>query len=810
MGSYFPVQLTRFIGRQREMAEVKKLLAGTRLLTLTGPGGSGKTRLAIEVARQLEDGFKDGIVWVELASLSEDTLVTQIVAGALDVRKQPGRELESSLISFLGHKQLLLMLDNCEHLIAACALLVDRLLRGCPYLSIIATSLEPLRVAGETAWAVPPLSIPDSGPIAADSLQQYDAAKLFLDRTRSVSPDFALTSANAAAIGRICRRLDGLPLAIELAASRANVLTAQQIADRLDDRFALLISDTRATAQPRHQTLRATIDWSYGLLATDEQRLLQRVAVFEGGFTLEAAEAICADDVISTARILELLSALAAKSLVSADTIGRTYARYRLLESVRAYALEELHAAGQENDIRDHHLSYYVFTVEEAAPNLIVTYQRLWFNWLLGEQDDIRAALRWSLKSKRIEDGLRIINALGRSQYWAELSYVQEWQHWLAQLLAKTTAENDLSIRLEALTNVTSFCGLLGHGEMAIKHGKQAIAVAEELGDRRLLAPALNSLSRAYAVGGDYQTAYQLNQRSVDLHRQEGEWVGMAFTMLNLAMDAIALGRFDDAKRHLDECLLAPRSSQTALLEAHTYSIIGELEFCRQDYVKALSAYQTSLPILRQANAERDIAAVILRLGYTYLQLGDHDQARLRFIECLELQEKTGNQQGMAECLTAFGAVAYCQGSPEDAVMLLSAAASLTKGPHVSLYPTIRFVNEHYLSSSRQELVETAYLLALEKGSQLSLDQALELAKQRLALRSSEDQNPSRLTPRQQEVAALIAQGKSNGQIAESLVLSKRTVEKHVANILAALEMENRSEIIRWAIENRLIGTSSH
>jgi predicted ATPase/DNA-binding CsgD family transcriptional regulator/Tfp pilus assembly protein PilF len=812
MSHNLPTQLTRFIGRQDEIAAIKRIFADARLLTLTGPGGSGKTRLAIEVARQLEDSFEDGIVWVDLTSLSDETLVTQTVATALGLREQSGKALERSLADFLSSKHLLLLLDNCEHLITACAQLMDRMLRACPNLSVMATSLEPLRVPGEYAWPVPPLSVPaDSSKTTAD-LQQYEAVTLFLDRARSVSPRFSITDDNGAAVSRICRRLDGMPLAIELAASRVNMLAAEQIADRLDDRFSLLKSETRTITHPRHHTLRATIDWSYNLLSAKEQTLLSRLAVFETGCNLEATEATCAGEGVTSDQILELLSSLVSKSLISVDTTGRAQAHYRLLESIQAYALEKLNASGEENNVRDRHLDHYVAAVDEATPNLVGTYQELWFNWLVSQQDDIRAALRWSLASGRIESGLRILIALSRSQYWAEHSYVQEWQKWLEQLLNQSTQEIPLRVRLEALTTATSFSWLLGHDKKALQYGKQAIPLAEEFGDVQLLASALGSLARAYAVGGDHLAANQLNQRVAQIYRTEGDWLGAGYTSLSLALDAITLGQFESARIYVDECLDMARISESSLLEAHAYNILGELEFCRDNFNHALGAYETSLPVLLQSNAERDAAAVILRLGYTHLELGDLEQARQRFRECLDLQQKLGNQQGMAECLTGYGALAVKQGASEFAANLLCAAISLTGAPAVSIFPTVRYMYERYLFLAREQLTETSFIAAQQQGRQLSMEQALELVNRHLMFAAPTEPSASGghgdLTPRQREVAALIAQGKSNGQIAEELVLSKRTVEKHITNIRAALKLQNRAEIIRWAIENRLMDSS--
>ena len=392
-GSNLPIVLTSFIGRQREIADISQLLASVHLVSLVGAGGCGKTRLALRVAAELTDQHIQSVCWVDLARLADSTLVPQVVAKALNVVEQPGTPLMDTLLDSLCDRQTLLVLDNCEHLLAACAQLVEAL-AGCPNLTILATSREPLGVSGETLYPVLPLALP-AAHLPVDEISQVDSVRLFVERARSILPNFSLTPDNAESVSTICRDLDGIPLAIELASARVNVLGVKQIQERLDRRFDLLVSTTRA--DERHRTLRAAIDWSYDLLSPSEQRLLQRLTLFTAGFALSTAESACAWGEIQREDILNLLSSLVGKSLVVADTLQGSEARYRLLETIRQYAQEKLKASGEWVLAHDHYLACFLRLTEEVAPKLREQYQQLWFNWLETENDNIRVALAWAV-----------------------------------------------------------------------------------------------------------------------------------------------------------------------------------------------------------------------------------------------------------------------------------------------------------------------------------------------------------------------------------------------------------------------------
>ncbi len=458
-----PLQLTSFIGREREISEVQQKLAASRLVTLTGPGGCGKTRLALEVAARLyaARAFEHGLAWVELAALSDPALLPQAAARVLEVAESLDRPWMETLSAYLQPRHLLLILDNCEHLRSACAELAGKLLLTAPGLKILATSREPLAVPGETAWLTPSLSLPSPQELARPPaelltyLPQFDAIRLFLERAVSVRSTFALTTRSAAAVAQVCRRLDGIPLAIELAAARVNVLTAEQIAARLEDSFALLTDGSRSTLMPRHQTLRAALDWSHNLLSEAERRLFRRLAVFAGGFALEAAEAICSGDGLIRAEVLEVLSRLVGKSLVMADIEGGTEARYRLLEAIRQYASWMLGGSGEEALLHRRHRDWFLALAEQADAQWYGPNQIAWSDRLETEHDNLRAALEWSklealgseveaplgagegaAKTKPVgaQAGLRLGAAL--RLFWDMRGYLQEGRERMVELLA--------------------------------------------------------------------------------------------------------------------------------------------------------------------------------------------------------------------------------------------------------------------------------------------------------------------------------------------------------------------------------------
>lgn len=478
-----PVQTTSFVGRRRELAGLKRLLAAERMITLTGPGGTGKTRMALQTGADVLERFPGGVWLAELAGVNDAELIEQAVAAALRLREEPHRPLLEMVITHLTGKRLLLLLDNCEHLVAGAARLVGRLLAACPDLCIITTSREPLGIAGEIMWPLPTLSLPES--LQGDPPARGEAVRLFVERAQAASPTFSLTPANLPTVADVCRRLDGIPLAIELAAARTRMFSVEQIGQRLDQRFRLLTTGDRQ-APVRHQTLRGAIDWSYELLSEQEQVLWRRLSVFTGGFGLEAAEAVCSEDAV------ELLSQLVDKSLVVAEE-EKGEKRFRLLETVREYGWERLRAAGEEAALRAAHRDWYFGLAERAEPLLTGPEQGAWLDRLEQEHDNLRQALRWSLESGDAEHALRLGAALWR--FWYVRGYFSENRERIAQLVGLAGAQGSPAVRARVLNGAGAVLLYLGEVGLAREYMLRCLAIWRELGDlprrirRRSTAP---------------------------------------------------------------------------------------------------------------------------------------------------------------------------------------------------------------------------------------------------------------------------------------------------------------------------------
>jgi predicted ATPase/DNA-binding SARP family transcriptional activator len=513
-----PAPRTSFVGREREMVEVKRTLAMTRLLTLTGAGGSGKTRLALEVAGDLIGLYPDGVWLVELAPLSEGALVPQVVTEALGVQEQPERPLLESLLDALRDKVMLLVLDNCEHVIDAAASLVDDLLDSCPRLRLLATSREPLGAMGELGWLVPSLSVPEvhQSP-TIEELEGYESARLFADRASNRHPGFELTSENATAVAQVCARLEGIPLAIELAAARIGILSAEQISERLGHSLKLLTGGER-TADHRHQTLRATLDWSFELLSEPERVLFRRLSVFAVGFTLEAAESVGAGGGIEVEDVLELLSYLVEKSLVVAEENWERGARYRLLEPVRQYAWERLRMSGDAEPIGRRHAEFFLALAEEAELELSGPRQPEWLDRLETEHDNLRAALSWALE-REVDLGPRIAGALCR--FWHTRGYLSEGRRYLEEAVTRRDVV-PASVRAKALDGLGWIAEPQGDYERARVAYEESLELYRSSNDKGGVANTLGDLGSLALDRGDYGQATSLLEKSLTLHRELG------------------------------------------------------------------------------------------------------------------------------------------------------------------------------------------------------------------------------------------------------------------------------------------------
>jgi len=766
-----PLELTSFVGREREISEVRSLLGQTRLLTLAGPGGCGKTRLALAVASDAAEGFEGGARWAGLASLSDPDLMPQTVAAALGVRETPGRPLVEALADDLGEAETLLVLDNCEHLVAACAALVDALLHRCPDLRVLATSREPLGVPGELTWSVPPLSLPDVSRLPAlESLARYEAVRLFVERARAVAPGFELSPRNAAAVARLCRQLDGMPLALELAASRVRVLSPGQILDRLDDRFRLLTGGGRVSV-PRHKTLRATMDWSHDLLDGPEKLLFARLSTFAGGWTLEAAERVGAGGGISEGEVLDLLSRLVDKSLVVVrDWNGE--ARYRLLETVRQYGEEKLRASGEAEAAWRRHALFFLDLAETAEEAMSGSAQEAWVERLEVEHDNLRAALAWDGEgADATEARLRLAAAL--SQFWVIRGHFTEGLTQLRTLLALPGASAPSVARARACHTL----GMLHYrrGDQAANDFARARAYYEEslgifrrLGTPSQTAQALSGLGRVNADLGEYAWARSLLEEALSLQRRLEDEHGIATTTYNL----------------------------------------GWLDFLRGDHAAARSRLEEGLATFRKLGDKFQLGGCVLYLGCLDCEQGDHAAGRSRFVELTRLVSFAHYRYVAPLVVEAFVVLSASQGQAARALRLAGAAAELRR----AMGAQFRLGWQRYLARRldlvRRDIDEGEAAAAWAEGEKMTLEGALAYA---LAEPSSEElRAPARraggpLSARELEVLGLVAEGLTDARVAEGLHLSPRTVGRHLESIYRKLGVSSRTAAAKRASELGLL-----
>jgi predicted ATPase/class 3 adenylate cyclase len=680
-----PRQLTSFIGREREMAEVNHLLSKSCILMITGSAGCGKTRLALQVAGKLIDAYADGVWLVELATLTEPMLVLNKVASALTLREVPGQTLLSTLLEYLRIRESLLVLDNCEHLVTACADLVETLVRLCPRLRVLATSREPLGVSGEMVWRVPSLSLPETRQVpSVEHLVRYEAIRLFIERATAVQPGFAVTPQNAGSVAAVCRRLDGIPLAIELAAARMRALSAEQIAARLDERFSLLTGGSR-TALPRHQTLRGTLDWSYDLLSRKERSLLCRLSVFAGGWTLEAAEAVCTGEGVETQDILDLLTQLVFKSLVVMGA-QEGDVRYRLLETVRQYGQDKLNESADATVARRRYLDWCLHLAERAEPELRGVDQPVWLERLEVEHDNLRAALEWSKVPENDGDaGLRLARAL--SQFWNVRGHFSEGRVWL---------ETMLSHNLDAAAP-TRAKALAGTGFLAYRQG-------------------------------DYDGSIRLCTESLALFRELGDLSGMGQALYVLGMIAESRGDYDRAKALLTESVALGRQVGDKRRMAISLNSIGEVARCQDDYAAARASYEESLSLSRDVGDQRGVTIALGNLGHVALHEGDHDGAAVLFKEALTQAGELVYKLGIAEYLSGIGGVAVAEGRHARAARLLGAAKALLNLLGALFEPPDRAEYERSIAATRTGLTDAAFAEAWSEGGKMALDSAIQYA----------------------------------------------------------------------------------
>jgi predicted ATPase/DNA-binding NarL/FixJ family response regulator len=807
-----PAEPNSFVGRERDLAELARLLDAVRALTLCGPGGIGKTRLALRLACDTVPGFPDGAWLVELADAEDPSLVLRRVATALGVREEPDRPLAETLTVALRPRAMLLILDTCEHVVDACAALVQQLLAGCPGLRVIATSREPLRVRGETVWRVPPLELPaatDARELSADEVAAHEAIRLFADRASAVRPGFALDAGNAAAVARLCRTLDGMPLAIELAAARVGALSVEQIAARLGDRFQLLASGDR-TAPVRQQTLRAAVDWSYELLTEPEQVLLRRLAVFSG-WNLEMAERVCGDEAIPADRVLDVLAALIDKSLVTLDAELEGDARYRLLDTIREYAASRLNASGDGPEIRRRHRDYMLALAESITAVAFLRGEPSWparvalFRRALAERANFRTALATCEESGDIETGLRLCSAL-RSP-WIAYGEATEGIGWFDRFLARDQDVPD-GVRARAVTLRSELAFHHQDYGDAGDYARAALELGRETGGTGT-ATALRILAMVGTRAGRHEDALADAERAVEAARSDRdpweEGLGLATGAAIMARQ----GRLDEARRAYEEALDVLRDNNGWGVAQTLYGF-GGLAQARGDHDAALGHFRAALALYREIDARPEIARCLAGIAWVALARRDLKLASASLRESLQLSLATGQRLVLARGLQAHALLAVASGDPARAVRLQGAAQALRDAVAHGPAAPVPGRRDGLLDAARAQLGPAAVAALLAEGSAMSAHDAVRLATGPAGEApapaapqpgSGSGTEANALTAREREIAALIARGLSNRGIADELVISPATAARHVANIFTKLGFTSRAQLAAWAVQ---------
>ena len=767
-----PSQVTSFVGREHELAEVKQLLATTRLLTLTGPGGMGKTRLSLQVAVDVLDTFKDGVWFIELATLTDPALVPITVASVLGVREEHSRPLTATLVNWLRNKQLLLILDNCEHLIEACAEFADRVLHNSRETRILATSRESLAIAGESTYRIPSLEAPDpKDQIPLEILSQYAAVRLFVERATQALATFSLTEANAPAVVQICFRLDGIPLAIELAAARVKAMRVEQIAARLDDRFRLLTSGSR-TALPRQQTLRSLIDWSHALLTEPERVLFRRLSVFAGGWTLEAAEQECADDVgaphaapLQKEDVLDLLTRLVDKSLVVLDEQALE-PRHRMLETIREYAREKLLEANESERLRDRHMHFFVQLAEHTEPILQTAQRAEWLPRLEAEHDNLRAALEWACE-RDVEVARWLAGVL--YWFWHYGDHLSEPRTWYERMLAggeQPTPTRGMALALMGSGLVSTRLYDAGEGESPLE---QSVSMWRQLGEPQRLAWSLWALARFLVYRGESARACAIYTEHESLFRAWGNGLllvgalsywGRALMNLqrddpaakarldealslglsprephslyvcymNLGHWALAQGDYALARRHYEESLTWRRQLGTRWLIGLGLREVAQVMCLQGDYRQAEPVYAEALALAHAVGDQRSEASITQALGDVALHLGDLERTRALLREGLSRFREWEDALGMANSLREFAELQQVQGQSERAARLLGFVEAWLESNQLNLVLFERTKYERSVAALRAQISESDFNAAWDAGRQLTLEQAATLA----------------------------------------------------------------------------------
>lgn len=762
-----PVELSSFVGRRHELTQVRSALSEGRLVTLFGLGGVGKTRLALRAAADLTSQFPDGAWVVELAPVLDPDLVVPTVVAALGLRDAEAGPPLARLVAHLAHRELLLVLDNCEHVQEAVSPLVVELLARCPGVRIIATSRHELGVDGERLLAVPPLAVPAEGrpDSTPDGLLHYDAVRLFVDRATARWASFVVDEANQAAVAELVRRLDGVPLAIELASVRIRSLTVQQILDRLNDRFTLLTRGSRA-ALPRQQTLRALIDWSYDLLDPAERLVWQRCAVFSGSFDDWAAEAVCAGDGVLPGEVSVLLEGLVAKSILVRDTAGGEEPRYSMLESIKEYGLAQLDDGDDRAALVDRHRLHYLERVTVAAQEMYGPREIVWLRRLRADHDNLRAALVAGAldgSPEALEDARVMVGAL--LHYWVMGGRFSEGRRWCDRLLRDAAVPTPgRAATLVVAGRLAVLQGEADSGRELLSEAESTLAQLPEGPERSTwLGHALHGKALAEVFWGDPALAVSLLEEALRLHERGTDPFGVPLALIQLSTVHATLGDVELANDRAEQCM----AMSTA---------------CGETWCAALARWTQALTMWRSQKPAR---------------------ARVYAREVLQLKEPFGDRMGMAMSMEVLAWVLATEEKYVEAARLLGAVDTALRSLGGALFGHLHEDHERCAEAARRALGDQAYDAAVAEGADLGFDEAVARALNLRRIRGVGGDESVRLTRREEEIASLVAEGLTNREIAERLFMSRRTAEGHVARILGKLGFTSRDQVSAWMADRR-------